>query len=483
MASPFDGLKPELIWRHFEALTRIPRCSHNEAAAARHVVQWAEKLGFLASQDKVGNVVVRVPASPGKEGAPAVVLQGHLDMVGEKDSSSPHDFAKDPIRVLREGDYLTADGTTLGSDNGIGLAAAMAVAEDPDAVHGPLELLFTVAEEVGLDGAQGLEPGSVTGKIMLNLDSEEDGAVYVGCAGGADTVIDLPVERARKEGKPLEIVVGGLKGGHSGLDINTGRGNAIKVLAHLLDRLRRSAELGLVSLAGGDKHNAIPREASAVIVTDAAGQKTLEQLVPTYRDELAAMYGKTDPGVTIAVKDAAGADLPLTPAARDRFIDLILGLPHGVLAMSQAVEGLVETSTNLAVVRLEATGAHLHASTRSSVMPALAAAQDEIFAVARLASGDPRAEGSYPGWQPDMDSPLLKRAIDVYTRVRGAAPEIKAIHAGLECGIIGEKFGGMDMLSFGPQIENPHSPSEQIRIDTVDFFYRFLKELLNAQAA
>jgi dipeptidase D len=318
---------------------------------------------------------------------------------------------------------------------------------------------------------------------MLNLDSEEDGAVYVGCAGGADTVVDLPVERAAGSGTPLSISVGGFKGGHSGLDINTGRGNAIKVLTWLLDSLRQKADFGLSALAGGDKHNAIPREATAVIHTDAAGRQALEQLVPAFKDDLSAMFGKTDPGFAIDIKDAAGADLPLTSAARDSFLDLILGLPHGVLAMSQAVEGLVETSTNLAVVRLEPLKAHFHISTRSSVMPALAAAQSELFAAARLAGGTPKAEGSYPGWQPDMDSSLLKRAVEVYTRVRGEAPEIKAIHAGLECGIIGEKFGGMDMLSFGPQIENPHSPSELIRIDTVDFFYRFLKELLGAVAA
>jgi len=404
------------------------------------------------------------------------VLQGHLDMVGEKDSSSPHDFAKDPIPVVREGEYLTANGTTLGADNGVGVAAGMAIAEDPDAVHGPLELLCTIAEEVGLDGAQALKPGSVTGKTMLNLDSEEDGAVYVGCAGGADTVVQLPVEReGSAAGDLLRIKIGGFRGGHSGLDINTGRGNAIKVLALLLDRVRSQGDLALLELGGGDKHNAIPREASAVVRAD---RKAVDALLPGFRDDLAGMFSVTDPGFTVTVEPGTSAAGLLTRASRDAVLDLMLAMPHGLLAMSQAVEGLVETSTNLAVVRLEQGSAMFHESSRSSVMPALAEVQAGLFALCRLAGAEATSKGGYPGWAPNMDSAVLKRAVAVHEKLFGKAPEIKAIHAGLECGIIGEKVGGMDMMSMGPQIENPHSPSERVKIDTVDRFYRFLKTTL-----
>ncbi len=478
MAAPFDGLKPELVFRHFEALTRIPRCSGNEAAAAQHVLDWACARKLEAEQDAVGNVIVRVPASPGKAGAPTVVLQGHLDMVGEKDTSSPHDFERDPIPVVRRGEHLGAQGTTLGADNGVGLAAAMAVAEDPSATHGPLELLCTVEEETGLTGARGLRPGFVRGKTLLNLDSEEEGSLYVGCAGGRDTVIELSVKRAAGKGKPYRIRVAGLLGGHSGLDINAGRGNALKLLAQFLGRLRAVASFGLVELGGGDKHNAIPREAEAVVLLEATGLKAANHLIEATRADLAAMFGKTDPGVSLEISKVRAAGRPLSRGSRDALLDLVLALPHGLLAMSQAVPGLVETSTNLAVVRLEKGKASLLESSRSSVMPALGAVQAGIIAVARLAGATPVDKGGYPGWQPDLDSKVLARARRVHLAAMGKAAEVKAIHAGLECGIIGEKCGGMDMLSFGPQIESPHSPSERVHIGSVEKFYAFLKALL-----
>jgi dipeptidase D len=481
MTSPFDGLKPELIWSHFHSLTKIPRCSGNEAQAARHVSEWATSRGYETQQDKLGNLVVRVPATSGKESAPTVVLQGHLDMVGEKDSSSPHDFAKDPIPVIRDGGYLTADGTTLGADNGIGLAAGMAVSEDPGAVHGPLELLFTVDEETGLTGAQGLEPGFVTGKTLINMDSEEEGAVYVGCAGGVDTVIELPVSREAAGGDlhGLTVSVTGLKGGHSGLDINTGRGNAIQVLAWFLDRLRRAGtEFELAGWTAGDKHNAIPREGTATILLSTEGKAAAEELVAPFSADLQTLYDKTDPGVTISLETVQPAAPPLSRSSRDALLDLLLAMPHGVVTMSQAVEGLVETSTNLAVVKLETESSAIEQSSRSSVMPALAGVQAGLFALARLAGATPASRGGYPGWQPDMDSEVLRKAIDAFERLFGRKPAIKAIHAGLECGIIGEKMGGMDMVSFGPQIENPHSPSEQLKIDSVPQFYDHLKALL-----
>ena len=478
MTSPFDGLEPKLLFSYFEKLTQIPRCSKNEAGVIEYLLGLAKEKGLEADRDQAGNVVIRLPAIPGKESAPTVILQGHMDMVGEKDSDSPHDFAKDPIPVKREGEHLTAEGTTLGADNGVGLAAALALIDDSDAVHGPLELLFTVDEETGLTGAQAISADFLQGRTLLNLDSEEEGAIYVGCAGGADTHITLPLKRSGRDGERLGVKVSGLKGGHSGLDINTGRANAVKVLALFLDRLRARTGLGLVNIAGGDKHNAIPREATAEIVLDSGGRAAADEVLARFRQDLQACYGKSDPDIVVEL-GAGGGDTPaLDEASRDRLLDLLLAAPHGVLAMSQQVAGLVETSTNLAVVRTEADAATIMESSRSSVAPALAEVQGGLFALARLAGGRPEDAGGYPGWQPNMDSAVLARAREVHRKVTGREAEIKAIHAGLECGIIGEKFGGMDMISFGPQIEWPHSPSERVHIGSVGRFYEFLKALL-----
>ena len=477
-SSVLEGLKPAGLWKHFGALSSIPRCSGNESQAAAYVIEQARSRGLEYVQDRTGNVVVRVPASPGLESVPPVILQGHLDMVGEKDSSSSHDFGKDPIQLARDGEYLVARGTTLGADNGIGLAAALSMM-DEKTTHGALELLFTVDEERGLTGAQGLESGFVRGTRMLNLDSEEEGSLYVGCAGGSDTLITLPLLRKPGKGEVYLLNVHGLRGGHSGLDINLGRGNALKILGWTLDRMRREMDFGLIDLDGGDKHNAIPREARAKILVAGRKKAEVDRLVQSMKEELSACYGKTDPGLAIEVLPATAESAPLVKRIRDRFLDLLIALPHGVLAMSQAVDGLVESSTNLAVVKMEDETAIFHESSRSSVMPALTRIQESLFGAARLAGAEPEHKGGYPGWQPNLDSPLLGSARTVHERVTGQAPKVKAIHAGLECGIIGEKWKGMDMLSFGPQIEWPHSPSERVKVDSVERFYKYLIELLS----
>ena len=478
MGSPFDGLKPESLWRHFEKLTRIPRCSGNEAATAAHLLEFARQKKLSAEKDEAGNVIVRLPASPGKEKAPGVVLQGHLDMVGEKDSSSKHDFARDPIPVVRRGEWLGAEGTTLGADNGVGLAAALAILDEPGLSHGPIEILCTVDEETGLTGAQNLKPGFVQGKILLNLDSEEEGALYVGCAGGADTLLTLPVARQAGKAKPYRVHVHGLKGGHSGLDINAGRGNAIRVLAQFLLHLSQAARFELCAFEGGNKHNAIPREAFAVIRLSDGARKKAEKLLAAERAELAAMFGRSDPGAAIDIAPCEQNPEALKPRAAREFLRLVLALPHGVLAMSQDIPGLVESSTNLAVVRLSADSALFHESSRSSVMPALRRIQEGLVALGDLAGAKVEPKGGYPGWQPNMASAVLARARAVHQKLFGKEPAVKAIHAGLECGIIGEKCGGMDMISFGPQIESPHSPSERVHIESVGRFYQFLKALL-----
>lgn len=507
MASAFDGLKPELVWRHFEALTRIPRCSKHEEAAAQYVLEWARDKGFATQRDATGNVYVTVPASAGCEEAAGVVLQAHLDMVCEKDSDSAHDFAVDPLNVVREGGYITAQGTSLGADNGVGVAAALALAEDETARHGPLELLMTLDEETGLTGAQGVDAALVRGRMLLNLDSEEDDALYVGCAGGTDTLIALPVaRRAAAEGvRGFRLRVRGLHGGHSGLDINTGRGNAVKLLAGVLGRLRRVADFALLDWAGGDKHNAIPREAHADLLLrpEVATGAAVAELFEAARADLRLALGQCDPGARLewtelpAAAREAGGGRPLTTAARDACIDLVLALPHGVLGMSQAVPGLTETSTNLAVLGLQtaaagdsllaevvgagATGEWLvvRQSSRSSVAPALRAVEEGLLALARLAGARAAAHNGYPGWQPNPESHLLARGLAVYEALFGRRPEVKAVHAGLECGLIGECFGGqMDMLSFGPNVHDPHSPSERVEIASMERFYAFLKGLV-----
>jgi aminoacyl-histidine dipeptidase len=478
MSSPLDGLKPEVLWKFFEVFTTIPRCSGNEAAAARFVLDRARAKNINAIQDATGNVVVRVPGSPGKESSPIVVLQSHLDMVGEKDSDSHHDFGTDPINVVRAGDWIGAQGTTLGADNGIGAAAALAFLDDAGAVHGPLELLFTISEEIGLDGAKALTTDLIKGKILINLDSEEDGALYIGCAGGVDTQVKLKIKRAKASGEGLKVNVGGLKGGHSGIDINMGRGNAIQILAWYLDRLRSEVDFKLVDIKGGDKHNAIPREASALLLVPKGGMEKAAAVREAATADLNAMFGTTDPGLTLDLTKTSTKRGALTRKDRDRFINLVLSMPHGVLAMSQSIPGLVESSTNLAVVRLDKASGLLHESSRSSVMPALLRIQASIVALAHGHGAETIDMGGYPGWQPNLDSMLLRRARKVFVNTTSKEPAVKAIHAGLECGIIGERLKGMDMISMGPQIEHPHSPSERVKIDTVERFYNVLKALV-----
>ncbi len=483
VSSPLANLQPQLVWKHFDALRQIPRPSKHEEKVAAHVIAWATERGFEVRRDAAGNVVVAVPATPGHEGAPIVVLQGHLDMVAEKNQDVQFDFLTDPINVRIEGDYVYATGTTLGADNGVGVAAAMAIADDPEAVHGPLELLMTVDEETGLTGAQQLDPSLLAGRILINLDTEEDGALYIGCAGGADCRATFTVAReaASMATVPLRISVRGLRGGHSGVDIHENRGNALKFLVRALHALRGAGiDFDLVSLAGGSKHNAIPREADAVIRAGkdtAALRAEIERVAAVLKEE----YGEIDPNQRFEVAELEDCDeyrRVMSTADRDRVLDTLLACPHGVLGMSRAVPGLVESSHNLAVVVTEGDQVKVTTSGRSSVMPTLKAVMSQVEAVFKLGGATPQVGGGYPGWKPNPDSPVLKTAIRVFERELGGTPHIRAIHAGLECGLIGEKFPGMDMVSMGPQIESPHSPDERVQISTVDRFYRLLKATL-----
>jgi len=477
-------LEPQPLWRHFDQILAIPRPSKGEEGMRRYVLATAERHGLENRRDPAGNVVVVKPGARGREGAPVTVLQSHLDMVQEKNSDVAFDFAKDPIRPARDGDYLTAEGTTLGSDNGIGVAAMLALMEvEPEAdglAHGPLELLFTIDEESGLTGAAQLAGDLLTGRRLLNLDSEEEGSVYVGCAGGVNVHLELPLASAPAGAgsTALSVKVGGFRGGHSGVDIHLQRGNAIQLLGRSLDAARRRGPLRLARFGGGSAHNAIPREASAVVV---CADRDREAVADALQGEFAAIASElrpVDPDVRIEVERAPVPARAWEAAASDRALALVLAIPHGVQAMSQDIPDLVETSANLATVIPRDGALELLVSVRSSVDSAKRALAREIEALAALAGARTARDGDYPGWKPDLASELLRTLQAVHRRELGAEPEVKAIHAGLETGIIGEKYPGMDMISFGPQIEFPHSPDERVLIPSVERFWRLLAATL-----
>lgn len=479
-----SDLEPRTLWTHFDAILEIPRGSKNEAQMREHVIAIAERNGLDYSADDTGNVVVRVPASPGNESSPIVILQAHLDMVNEKNSDVDHDFEVDPIVPELDGEYLTAKGTTLGSDNGIGVAAMLAVMEEEGLTHGPLELLFTIDEETGMTGALGLADGMLEGKLLINMDSEEENVLTVGCAGGADTYLTLPIG---KEGPPegsagLTITLRGMKGGHSGVDVHLQRGNANKLLGRAIYTVSRRHALRLASLEGGNAHNAIPREAHATIVAAASDVSAVKAELEAELGAIAAEYRTADPGMSFGVSRAELPGEVFSEASTARVLELIATLPHGVLMMSNEMEGLVETSTNLAVVGERDGAFKILLSNRSSVASALVALRERLRAIAALAGADVMEKAGYPPWQPDMNSDLLAILKRIHEPVTGVAPEVGAVHAGLECSIVADKYPGIDMISFGPQIDFPHSPDERVKIDTVATFYNLLKATLGELA-
>ncbi len=482
MSDPLAGLNPRSVWEQFSALTRIPRPSGHEAAVASHLLEEAKRRGLQGRKDAVGNVVIDAPATKGREKAATVILQGHLDMVAEKNKDVAHDFLKDPIRPRVEGDWVYATGTTLGGDNGIGVAAAMAAASDPSVAHGPLQLLFTVDEETGLTGAMKLDASLLRGKTLLNLDSEEDGVLFVGCAGGQDTYLYLaPAWGAPARGaKPFQIEVTGLRGGHSGLNIHENRGNALKLLARLLAQaVIDGIPLELAGLTGGSKHNAIPREAEARVFLPAGAEEklrgVLDCMTAAFRTELEGI----DDGLQVRLAPASGDGRVLPAADLHRFLHLLLALPHGVLGMSPAIPGLVETSSNLAVVVPEGDRIKVVTSSRSSVAPTLRSVLLSILATGRLAAAEVDTRDGYPGWKPNMASPVLGVVREVYREQWGKEPKVTAIHAGLECGLLGDKVPGLDMVSFGPQMEGVHSPDERLNVPSVGRFFEALKAVLD----
>jgi dipeptidase D len=484
MATFVSDLEPRPLWRHFDQILATPRPSKQEAALRDAIRSWAAGRKLATRVDAYGNLVVAVPASAGREGAHTVVLQSHLDMVAEKNSDVAFDFERDPIVPRREGDWLYATGTTLGADNGIGVAAMLAAAES-DGVHGPLELLFTVEEENGLLGASALDPALVTGRTLLNLDTEEEGSLYVGCSGGAGTVLDVPIDRMfGADGRVgLTLKVAGLKGGHSGVDIHLQRGNAIGIVARVLHGLWPEFQFEVVALSGGNLDNAIPREAEATIRLPRGDRAAFESAVAARIAAQAAELAAVDPGLKGELVDAEAAGEGWSDETTARLLALLAAMPHGVARMSDEIPGLVESSSNLARVRAVNGGLQITVSNRSSVDSALAALQQRSAAFGELVGAQVTAREGYPGWKPNLDSPVLAVVRDVHERTLGKPPAVKAIHAGLECGVLGARLGGADMVSLGPQIEHPHSPDERVSIASVERFWRLLLASLEALAA
>ena len=478
-------LEPQELWRHFDEILTIPRGSKEEEQIRQYLVAVAERNGLSYQQDGTGNLVVRKPAAAGREGAPVTILQSHLDMVNEKNSDVEHDFSQDPIRPQQDGDYLKASGTTLGSDNGIGVAAMLALMESTETDHGPLELLFTIDEETGLTGAASLDASMLQGRTLINLDSEEESSLCVGCAGGADSNLTLRLGSAETPAGTVGLTVRlhGLKGGHSGIDIHLQRANAVKLLARMLFAASLEHSFHLATFEGGNKHNAIPREATATLAVAEGVKESLAELLGGAFAEIEAEFHPAEPEMKLELSSADPPSTVWDDATGRAVLELVNGLPHGVLSMSYDIPGLVETSTNLATVKAHNGSLEIGLSSRSSVASALVALRQRIRATASLAGAAVEEGNGYPGWKPDLDSRVLAVVKHVHQRELGADPEVEAIHAGLECGLIGEMIPGMDMISFGPQIENPHSPDERVKIDSVDRFYRLLTATLKELAA
>jgi len=474
------NLMPKALWKNFYSLTQIPRPSKHESAVVDFVKEFAKKLNLETLVDEVGNVVIKKPATTGMENRKGIILQGHLDMVPQKNSDKAHDFTKDPIEAIISEEWVVANGTTLGADNGIGVAAAMAVLEATDLQHGPIEALFTIDEETGMTGAFNLKKGMLDGDILLNLDSEDEGELYVGCAGGVDANIKMKYnEVAVQSGmKAYKLALTGLKGGHSGLDIALGRGNSNKLLNRYLKHAFDVHGLRIVSINGGNLRNAIPRESFAEVVVPEQKAANFEACVKKYEEIYKKELSVTEPQLVFA---AEAIDCPQTMIDETSQLNLIRAVyacPNGMMRMSDSMAGLVETSTNLAIIRSEKGTFTINCLLRSSVDSAKADLGEMVKSTFELAGAEVRLEGEYPGWKPNMDSAILKSMQNVYQSLYGKIPEIKGIHAGLECGLLGGVYPHWDMISFGPTIRFPHSPDEKVKIDTVDKFWKFLVETL-----
>lgn len=474
------GLKPERVWHWFGEIMQIPRPSKHEERISKWLVQWGKDHGLETKSDKLGNVLIRKPASKGYEKSPWVALQAHMDMVCEKNSTKKFDFMKDAIQPVLDGGWLTADGTTLGADDGIGVATILAILEDKKLQHPALEALITVDEETGLTGANGLSKSWLKSEVLLNFDDEDEGEYCIGCAGGIDTVaeMDYKLVAAPKGCKAFIVKVSGLVGGHSGDDINRGRANANKLLNRILWEGTYRHGMRLATIDGGNLRNAIAREAEALVCVPEDKVRAFKTMVTKMGKAMVFEFRSTEPGMEFELRDAEMPKKVVDTDTQERLVNLVYACAHGVLAMSREIENFVETSTNLASIKMDKGFIRIATSQRSSVESAKLAAAAKLEATFRLAGCRVKHSDGYPGWTPNPDSRVLKVGVDVYKKMYGKEPVVRAIHAGLECGLIGEKYPQMDMISYGPTLRGVHSPDERIDIKTVEMFWNQTLEIL-----
>lgn len=474
-------LKPAEVWAYFSEILAIPRISKKEDQIMEYLVRFAEKHKLDFKQDHVGNLLISKPATAGMEDRKGIILQSHADMVGEKHADVEHDFDKDPIHAYIEDGWVKARGTTLGADDGIGIAASMAILASDNIAHGPIECLFTIDEESGMTGALGLQPGFLKGTILLNLDSEDEGEIFIGCAGGTDTVATHKYKtvRVKRNWVAMRVRVGGLLGGHSGDEIHKGFGNSIKILNRFLWNTDQRFKIRLAFISGGKARNAIPRESEALIVAPAGSLELIRVYFESFVQIIKSELELIEPDFNMSLEQEALPEFAMRRKAQRRLFNALYAVPHGVIAMSQAIPGLVETSTNLASISQTGEDSlEIVTSQRSSVESAKQDIADRIGSLFTLMGASIRHSGGYPGWKPDRSSEVLKISEHVYRQLFKEEPDVKAIHAGLECGLFLQKYPDLDMISFGPTIKGAHSPDERIRIDTVDKFWIFLLEML-----
>ncbi len=478
-------LKPELVWKCFDEITKVPRPSCHEEQIRAYLLDFAAKHNIEVHTDECGNVVMRKPATKGHENAPVVVLQAHMDMVCEKNNDVEHDFMKDPIDTYIDGDWVKARGTTLGADNGIGMAAALAAMVDDSIEHGPLEALFTINEEIGLEGAQNLGEDMLKGTILINLDSEDDGEIFVGCAGGIDTTAEFTYKRSftPEHFKYVRVSVKGLLGGHSGSDINAGRANANKVVARFIWECSQRWPIEVCSFDGGNLRNAIPREAHAIFGIGSEHHEELVRHLNKYAKDIVAEYVGVEPSMEIAMEEVERPQYCIDSETSLALVRALYSAPHGVYAMSRDLEGLVETSTNLAAVKMIGDDTiRVTTSQRSSVESRKADIAGQVEAHFQLAGAKVSHSDGYPGWAPNMNSTIMRLSAEAYEELFGVKPAIKAIHAGLECGLFLSKYPSLDMVSFGPTMTGVHSPDEKLYIPTVEKFWKHLVLVLRKVA-
>ena len=477
-----QGLNPQSLWRNFWEISQIPRASGNESEVSEHILSKAKALGLACRLDEARNVIVR---KPGVKGFAAVALQSHTDMVCEKDQDTVHDFNTDPILLVRDGFWIRADGTTLGSDNGIGVAAMLAIMEDPTLIHPDLDLLFTAEEETGLTGAYNLSRASFGATTLLNLDSEDEGTFYIGCAGGMDTELILEPDfmTVPENTVPVAVRITGLRGGHSGVDIHQGLANAIKLLNRFLHSTYEAYGFHLVSIKGGNKHNAIPREAEAIIHVKRPDIEALRQEAVHWNNIFRSEFRHIDDGVALMLEEREhSAPRVVEPEDAAKILNLLQALPHGPLKIDPKLDNTVVTSTNLAVCSFKLDDFVVNTSQRSITQSALHDMASQVSSVGELAGCRINKGNSYPAWRPDLSSPILKTCTSLYHELLHHEPKVKIIHAGLECAVIGERIKGLDMISFGPTIEQPHSPNERVNIESVERFWNYLLALLRHMA-